>query len=568
MGIVALIVFAVAIAAMVVVFLVKRGKEDELDTKRSIEPEKPKEKPKEPVQEPQKPKVDNDKTEPEKEPEKPKEEPENEYGDSSYDDIMMYFLFQFSDIVKVEKDSKTYKYLFALLRESEAQYYTKSSMNNLPSLYEEENFPQIYDFYGDEYNETAAFNTLVGWLFAMQLAELRPQDRTAIYKIGYSVGGYDKDSMLYGWKFKSDPNICRMVASAIYAAMRGVCKPDVEAMKDEVNLGFFCSTTIQQARETDSFSVDRECFYVDLRDFMPTAAGPYAPNYKDRSKIGGYPYPNDAKTDDYNLAIDRAIRDMVVEKYNLYDGNIPESQIEDSVNIQMTVQAIADKDANYNHLFGRKRRVGDYEFWPVFSSYALGQEVYPSLAKELCSLVDDVLCIGSYQRCILQGNDSQENPPQYGRLRPGCSWQVEAHRHSDTDDTQNVLANFYIEDNDGNPTGYYNVDGEWVNKSGIHSPEEYNDVMKDQLWANSYPSGHSAGIMSCCLLLIELLPKQADKILAAANRFAVNRTIARYHWNSDTIQGRVLATCIAPIIRCCYDWKERFEEAKGCLKSV
>lgn len=562
MGIVALIVFAVDIAAMVVVFLVKRGKEDELDTKPSIEPEKPKEKPKEPIQEPQKPKVDNDK------PEKPKEEPENEYGDSSYDDIMKYFLFQFSDIVKVEKDSKTYKYLLALLRESEAQYYTKSSVNNLPSLYEEENFPQIYDFYGEEYNETAAFNTLVGWLFAMQLAELRPQDRTAIYKIGYSVGGYDKDSMLYGWKFKSDPNICRMVAAAIYAAMRGVCKPDIEAMRDEVNLGFFCSTTIQQARETDSFSVDKGCFYVDLREFMPTAAGPYAPNYKDRSKIGGYPYPNDAKTDDYNLAIDRAIRDMVVEKYNIKGKDSIIIHHEDSINIQRTVQAIADKDANYNHLFGKERQVESYHFNPVFTADTLGQEVYPSLAKELCSLVDDVLCIGSYQRCILQGNDSQENPPQYGRLRPGCSWNVEAHRHSDDDDRQNVLVDFYIEDNDGNPTGYYNQDGQWDYKDGIHSPEEYEDVMKDQLWANSYPSGHSAAGMSTALLLIELLPKQADKILAAANRFAVNRTIARYHWNSDTIQGRVLATCIAPIIRCCYDWKERFEEANGCLKSV
>lgn len=562
MGILALIVFAIAIAAMVVVFLVKRGKEDELETKPSVEPEKPAEKPvekpKEPLQEPQKPKVDNDKPKEEKESEKPKEE------ENGMDVIDLFVPFK--GIVDVKEGSKTDDYLYEIANEAYFQFFEGVSVHGLPSLFREENFPQIYNFYGEDGDEVSAFKTLAGWLLAMQLAELRPQDRTAIYKIGYEMGGCDKDSKLYGWKFKCDPNICRMVASAIYAAMRGVCTPDTKAMREECG-GISILDTIKEVRESDSFDLSHS-YYIDLREFMPTAAGPYAPNYKDRSKIGGYPYPNDDRMDDYNLAIDRAIRDMVVEKYNLYEGKIPESQIEDSVNIQRTVQAIADKDVNCNHLFGGKRRVGDYEFWPVFSSYALGQEVYPSLAKELCELVDDCIYIGSYQRCILQGNDSQETPPQYGRLRPGCSWQVEAHRHSDSDDRQNVLVDFYIEDNDGNPTGYYNADGEWVNKSGIHSPEEYNDVMKDQLWANSYPSGHSAGIMSACLLLIELLPKQADKILAATNRFAVNRTIARYHWNSDTIQGRVLATCVAPIIRCCSDWKERFKKALECLKSV
>ena len=547
MGILALIVFAVAIAAMVVVFLVKKGKEGKVETKPSVEPEKPAdkpvEKPKEPVSEPQEPKVDNDKPTEEKEPKKPKEKPQAF--------IPPIFLDPFKEIIEVKQGTKTYDYLYGLYNEA-CHQYGGSTCQGLPLLYREECFPQIYNYYGEDGKED--ITPLVGWLFAMQLAELRPQDRTAIYKIGYEMGGYNKDSKLYGWKFRCDPNICRMVAAAIYAAMRGVCKPDIEAMREECG-GISISDTIEDIRESDSFDLNHS-YYVDLREFMPTAAGPYAPNYKDRSKVGGYPYPNDAKTDDYNLAIDRAISDMFIEKYNL-----------DSPAKARTVQAIADKDANYNHLFGKRRQVEDYYFDPVFTKETLGQEVYPSLAKELCELVDDCIYIGSYQRCILQGNASQMNPPQYGRLRPGCSWQVEAHRHSDLDDRQNVLVNFPIEENDGNPTGYYDKDGEWTKKDDIHSPEEYEDVMKDQLWANSYPSGHSAGIMSCCLLLIELLPNQADKILAAANSFAVNRTIARYHWNSDTIQGRVLATCVAPIIRCCSDWKERFNKAKECLKN-
>lgn len=550
MGTVALIVLAVAIVAMVVVFFVNSGRESNVEPKPSVEPEKPVEKPvekpKEPVSEHQEPKVDNDNPEPEKEPEKPKEEKKESF------DVLHPFL----KIVDIKVGSKTYQYLADIITEANYQYFEGRSIHGLPVLFKEENFPQIYDFYGEDGDDVSAIKTLVGWLIAMQLAELRPQDRTVIYKIGYEMGGCNKDSKLYGWRFMYDPNICRLVAAAIYAAMRGVCKPDIEAMREECG-GISISDTIEDVKESDSFDLDHS-YYIDLREFMPTAAGPYAPNYQDRSKIGGYPYPNDAKMDDYNLVIDRAIRDMVVKEYNL--NRIVCRYLD------RTVQAIADKDANYNHLFGKGRQVEGYYFYPVFTSETLGQEVYPSLAKDLCNLVDDCICIGSYQRCILQGHEGQENPPQYGRLRPGCSWNVEAHRHSDTDDTQNVLVDFDIEDNDGNPTGYYNQDGEWVNKDGIHSPEEYNDVMKDELWANSYPSGHSAAIWSCCLLLIELLPHRADKIMAASNRFAVNRTIARYHWNSDTIQGRVLATCVAPIIRCCSDWNERFSKAKECLK--
>ena len=482
--------------------------------------------------------------------------------------------------IDVPEDGKTMVYLMELYKEANVQFRTGKSYNGLPTIIKEDNFPNIYNFYGDKGSDNAAWFTLVGWLFAMQLAELRPQDRTAIYKVGYEMGGYNKDSNLYGYQFRFDPNVLRLSAAAIWAAMRGVCKPDVDAMREECGYHYHgAATNIEMIIDfEDSFKVDKDDFYVDLRKFMPTAPGPYAPNYKDRSQIGGYPYPNDAKTDDYNLAIDRAIRDMVVEKYNLENKIIitnenyndeealRELAYQNSLYTQATVQAIADKDANYNHLFGKSREVEGYTFWPVFTEATLGQAVYPSLAKPLCELVNDVLYIGSYQRCILQGHEGQENPPQYGRLRPGCSWNVEAHRHSDTDDTQNVLVDFFIEDGDGNPTGYYNEDGEWSYKDDIHSPEEYNDKMKDELWANSYPSGHSAGSMSVCMLLIELLPMQADKILAASNRFAVNRTIARYHWNSDTIQGRVLATCIAPIIRCCSDWNERFEEAKKCLK--
>lgn len=553
MGIIALIILILVIATLIVIFLIKNSKEAESIVEEFLE-EEIKDKPKEPVQEPQRPVEDNDKPKDDKEPEKPKEEPEEETDIK----IFLKCLASFSGYINKDEVSQSRNYLYELYTEAEYQYYLGLSSHKLPILYKEENFPNIYNFYGEEGDEEKVFKTLVGWLFAMQLAELRPQDRTAIYKIGYELGGYDKDTALYGWKFKYDPNVARMVAAAIYAAMRGVCKPDIETMREECG-GISISDTIEEVRNSDSFDLNNS-YYIDLREFMPTAPGPYAPHYQDRSKIGGYPFPNDLKTDDYNLVVDKDIREAIIKLYNLDNFEYKSTTVE-----QKTVQAIADKDANYNHLFGKERNVDGYTFQPVFTEEDLGCAIYPTLAKELCSMVDDVLHIGSYQRCILQGHEDQMYPPQYGRLRPGCSWEREAHRHSDDDNRQNVLVNFPIEENDGNPTGYYNKDGDWTNKDGIHSPEEYEDVMKDELWANSYPSGHSAGIMAVVLLLIELLPFKADKLLSAANKFAINRTIARYHWNSDTIQGRILATCISPIIRCCTDFNERLEIIKKYL---
>ena len=334
--------------------------------------------------------------------------------------------------------------------------------------------------------------------------------------------------------------------------MRGRFPEKIKEIREEV-LPLVIESISYCAHEASAY--DTENFYVDLREFMPTAPGPYAPGYKDRSAIGGYPYPTEEKTSDYNLAVDKAIRDYVVENFNL------DTDLNNYENFQRTVQAIADKDADCNHLFGKPHSVDGYEFNPVFGPSDLGHDIYPSLATQLCAVITDVVRIGSRQRSILQGHSGQIQPPQYGRLRPGCSWEREAQRHSYKNDRENVLVDFDIEDNDGNPTGCYNQDGEWIDKR-IKSPEEFNNVMKDELWANSYPSGHSSGIWNAALTLMELIPVKADKIMAAANRFAVNRTIARYHWNSDTIQGRVLASCINPVMHCCSDYEERLKKAK------
>jgi hypothetical protein len=98
--------------------------------------------------------------------------------------------------------------------------------------------------------------------------------------------------------------------------------------------------------------------------------------------------------------------------------------------------------------------------------------------------------------------------------------------------------------------------------NGISSPEEFNEKSKNQLYANSYPSGHSAGIMGAAMVLMELMPERSDRILRAANQYAINRTIARYHWTSDTINGRVLSSMTNAVAHASSDYDDMLKAAK------
>lgn len=126
-----------------------------------------------------------------------------------------------------------------------------------------------------------------------------------------------------------------------------------------------------------------------------------------------------------------------------------------------------------------------------------------------------------------------------------------------------MLADFWVEDGDGNPTGYYDRNGKWVQPSKVSSPKDYEELQKNELYANSYPSGHSSGCWCAAMSLIEIYPDKADLIMREANAFAMNRTIARYHWTSDTIQGRVLGSAMNAVCHAAKDYDERINEIKS-----
>lgn len=467
--------------------------------------------------------------------------------DAGFDSLVTAF----RNYVDIPENGTTYNYLKVVYDEAEKQFDSGGSNNGLPNLYKQSNFPYIYNYYGSNVDEERAFKSMTGWLFAMVLSEIKPSRHNDFYKLGYEYGGYNKDSNIYGYTFHSDPNVARLVASAIYCAMRGKKKPDTRAMREEVG-GTRFPNTVGYYHETDDieYNVGNNDFFTDLTKFMPTAPGPYLSSYSDRSGIGGYPYPNEDKRNDHNLTMDRNIYDYVVENYNL-DTSTGEF-------LQRTVQAIADKDWSRYHLFGASVTTSNgYTFKSVFNSDVLGKMVTADECPNIASLVRDSKYIGSNARHILQ------NGEYYGRIRPGQG-DADGKRHSTTNDHKNILCDFVIENEDGGAQGYYGTDNRWhIYGHADWDDTNYCDKSKDYIFANSYPSGHSSGIWGAAMILMELFPEKADKILEAANNFAVNRTIARFHWNSDTINGRVLGTTVGPAIRAIEAFDSAFAAAKN-----
>jgi hypothetical protein len=337
--------------------------------------------------------------------------------------------------------------------------------------------------------------------------------------------------------------------------MRTLKKPDINAMREELGGTTYNMTLEEILDHYARVEVGDNDFYIDFRKFMNSAPGPYAPGYKDRSGIN--PTFPDQKASNGCLQVDMDLYNKIIVNNNLDE--------------QTAVQATADEEADNHHVFGTDKRnvAGKYNFNAVFGETTLGEVLDPD--SSLANFFSLVLSVGSSSRGVLQHSNSSLGHYEYGRLRPGCSEQREAQRKSYTDDRYNVLACFDIEDNDGaketyyDGSGvkkpYYDENGNWTNAK-IQSKEDYENQSKDLLWANSYPSGHSSGMWCGALALMEIIPEKADLIMRAANSFAVNRTVARYHWNSDTIQGRVLGSATNAICHATSDYDDKVKVSR------
>jgi hypothetical protein len=82
-------------------------------------------------------------------------------------------------------------------------------------------------------------------------------------------------------------------------------------------------------------------------------------------------------------------------------------------------------------------------------------------------------------------------------------------------------------------------------------PEKDNNVDMNSDGPTSYPSGHAAQTWTTAMILLQAYHDNITKGLEyVKNAYSVGvaRTVGRFHWNSDTMYGRVSATMIMPTI--------------------
>ena len=73
-------------------------------------------------------------------------------------------------------------------------------------------------------------------------------------------------------------------------------------------------------------------------------------------------------------------------------------------------------------------------------------------------------------------------------------------------------------------------------------PTIYPDDEEELRTNGSYPSGHTIRGWTAALVLSEVNPDSADALLARGYEFGQSRVIAGYHWQSDVVAARLVAS--------------------------
>lgn len=75
-----------------------------------------------------------------------------------------------------------------------------------------------------------------------------------------------------------------------------------------------------------------------------------------------------------------------------------------------------------------------------------------------------------------------------------------------------------------------------INRQPVCTPQDEEALRED----GSYPSGHTAIGWGWALILTELVPERAEKLLARGRSFGESRNVCNVHWYSDVVAGRLV----------------------------
>lgn len=438
----------------------------------------------------------------------------------------------FREVVDIDHNPKTHAVLFSMWDECYAQ--ATAGVKASDHIYVPENFPQIISTEGDNDNPLV-LEQMCAMLFYQVLAEVMPENRNELARLALNYTCENKTQPLYGWLFYSDPSYARIMAAIIAAQKHN--QQDVDAMRKELGT------------KPIEYKNDISELWLNLTEYMPPAPGPYLDAYKNRKEI-----PAGEKTWNGNLYEDHFVDEFVAGDYSLDSS--------EGARRQRTIQAIANKEYRVQHLFGDNRTVidpqyGEMTFSPVFGETTIGIKISDKGA--IATLADAVgMACSNSRKPLLNA--------EYGRRRPG---QGESDPSPANEPICRALVNEPIENGDGHSTGAYDKSGDYVFDDGTHVGN-YVTYYQWQLYANSYPSGHSTLIIGVTLSLIEVMPLRTDRLMQAMGWFRLSRCLTRYHHLSDTTIGLLCGILFMPILRACknVNLPKLVEDAKAEYKQL
>ena len=84
----------------------------------------------------------------------------------------------------------------------------------------------------------------------------------------------------------------------------------------------------------------------------------------------------------------------------------------------------------------------------------------------------------------------------------------------------------------------------------------------------SYPSGHSTWAYVTALVLADMVPERRAQLLARADEYAHNRSVAGVHYPTDVEAGRLAGTTLAALLFTCQPFQHEEAAARSELRKA
>ena len=456
-----------------------------------------------------------------------------------------------------------------------ANDYTDRQYNSDFWVFKPETYPLVYNYRGnDNYDDGTAYNALQAWLMASCLAELVPDSgettntQTELFKLAYELGG-GRSYALYNTKsFKADPYAMREAASVMYAICRGDenISNDIEKYRKELggkaisasdwNGLNYKNTMLSDNLGRRGYRMNYLGYCVNTQLFLPDAPGPRIPTTTvyELPQPWEQGQPKELFTESGNYIMDEVINNYFVTNYNMMTKtplSTWNSYSTEKKNRMVNVAAIPS--CTFIYMFGKKNVQFDgiihkaYGNHDAFDYYCFSQtNKNTGLALEgPFSEFEGIYRYNSTdtrEQCLDKIATIFDNfrfpteDPNYGRCRPGCKptrqgGELNPIHGSAENEIYNTDLCTMVADN----------------VAGTEKGKIQEGFASDS--PRSYVSGHSAQIWGLALMLTQMKNGgNCEHWIKKAFEYSVNRSIGRFHWNSDCVYGRLFGAMALPII--------------------